>query len=70
MDSNRSNEAIGFLRLPDVLKIFPVGKTTWWEGVRIQRYPQPIKLSSRITAWRRTDILKLLENPSDSVFKN
>lgn len=63
-------EDLGYFRLPEILKIFPVGKTTWWEGVKIQRYPQPVKLAPRITAWKRSDIFKLLENPEGSVFKN
>jgi prophage regulatory protein len=24
----------GFLRLPQVLSVIPLGKTCWWEGVR------------------------------------
>ncbi len=25
----------GFVRLPAILKVIPVGKTTWWEGVNL-----------------------------------
>lgn len=25
---------MGFLRLPDVLTLYPVSKSTWWAGVR------------------------------------
>ncbi|MFM7859029.1 MAG: helix-turn-helix transcriptional regulator [Flammeovirgaceae bacterium] len=50
------------------MELFPIGKSTWWEGVRLQKYPQPVKLSSRITAWRRSDIQTLLENPKNSYF--
>lgn len=56
-------EALGYMRLPEILILFPVSKSTWWEGVRIQRYPQPIKLGPRMTAWRKKDITKLLEDP-------
>lgn len=38
----------------------PVGKSTWWEGVRQGRFPQPIKLGPRITVWRTEDIEDLL----------
>ena len=51
----------GLLRLPQVLAIVPVGKTTWWAGVKAGRYPQPIKISARCTAWRSSDIQRLLE---------
>lgn len=51
---------IGFLRLKQVLEIFPVGKSTWWAGVSSGKYPQPVKLSLRCTAWRMEDILALV----------
>ena len=41
--------------------IFPVSKSTWWQGVKSGRYPQPVKLSERCTAWRVEDILALIE---------
>jgi predicted DNA-binding transcriptional regulator AlpA len=52
----------GFLRLPQVLELFPVSKTTWWEGVKAGRYPPGVKLSSRVTAWRAADLAPLLQN--------
>jgi prophage regulatory protein len=49
-----------FLRLPDVLALIPVSKSTWWAGVKAGRYPRGVKLSSRTTAWRRRDIEELV----------
>ena len=57
--TNTLSEA-GFLRLKDVLKLFPVSKSTWWLGIQTGRFPKPVKLSTRITAWRVCDIQKLL----------
>lgn len=54
----------GFLRLKQILGPrgpIPVSRSTWWAGVRSGRYPQPIKLGKRITAWRTEDIRKLIE---------
>ena len=52
----------GFLRLPQVLAVFPVSKSTWWAGVKSGRYPAPTRsLSRRITAWRIEDIRALCE---------
>ncbi|NBX53262.1 MAG: AlpA family phage regulatory protein [Proteobacteria bacterium] len=51
----------GFLRLPAILQIFPIGKSTWWAGVKNGKYPKPIKLSKRTTAWRVEDIKNLIE---------
>ena len=51
----------GFVRLPTILKVFPVSKSTWWAGVKDGRYPQPVKLGLKITAWRVEDIRALIE---------
>lgn len=50
----------GFVRLPNILKVFPVSKSTWWAGVKNGRYPQPVKLSPKITAWKVEDIHTLI----------
>ncbi len=57
----------GFLRLPQVLSLYPVGKSTWWAGVASGRYPKSVKLGPRTTAWRVEDILELLENASNGI---
>ncbi len=54
----------GFVRLNDIIgpgRPIPVSKSTWWEGVRSGRYPRPVKLGPRITAWRVEDIRALIE---------
>ncbi|MEH6477403.1 MAG: AlpA family phage regulatory protein [Sneathiella sp.] len=51
---------VGFIRLPGILKIFPVSKSTWWAGVKEGKYPKPVKLGPKITAWRVNDIRKLI----------
>ena len=40
--------------------MIPVGKSTWWAGVKSGRYPQAYKLGPRTTAWKAADILKLI----------
>jgi len=50
------------LRLPQVLEIVPVSKSTWWLRVKEGRYPKPVKLSRRCTAWKMSDVMALLEN--------
>jgi len=50
----------GFIRLQEILKIFPVSKSTWWAGVKDGRYPKPIKLGPKMTAWRVEDIQRLI----------
>jgi prophage regulatory protein len=54
----------GFVRLPSILSPhgpIPVSKSTWWAGVKTGRYPKPVKLGPRITAWRVEDIRALIE---------
>ena len=63
--------ATGFLRQrqilgdkdadPPIPAIFPIGKTAWWAGVKSGRYPKPVKLGPRTTAWKVSDIRALLD---------
>ena len=50
----------GFLRLSQILGLIPVGRSTWWAGVKSGRYPKPVKLGERTTAWRVEDINSLI----------
>ena len=64
MKHQPSLPATGFMRLPAVLAVIPVSKSTWWAGVKSGRYPKPVKLGERITAWRVEDIHTLIEKTS------
>lgn len=51
-------------RLASIIKPngpIPVSRSTWWAGVRSGRYPAPVKLGPRITAWREADIQRLID---------
>ena len=52
--------ATGFLRLSQVLALIPVGKSSWWRGCKSGRYPNPVKLGPRTTAWKAEDIAALV----------
>ena len=52
----------GFLRLPQVLEIIPISKSSWWKGVKEGKYPKPVKLSERTSAWRQSDIDTLCDH--------
>ena len=56
----------GFLRLPQILAIIPIGKSTWWANVKSGKFPQSVKLGARSTAWRAEDIRELIEKLSNS----
>jgi len=47
---------------PPIPALVPVGRSTWWTGVKTGRFPKPIKLGARTTVWRKSDILVLLKS--------
>jgi prophage regulatory protein len=59
-DNQNSLPKTGFVRLPAILKVYPVGKSTWWAGVKSGRFPKPVKLGERTSAWRVEDIRALI----------
>jgi prophage regulatory protein len=56
----------GLVRLKQILGPagpIPVSKSTWWDGVKDGRFPEPTpKISKRVTTWRARDIWPLIEN--------
>lgn len=46
---------------PPIVGVIPVGKSCWWAGVKSGRYPKPVKISERCTAWRAEDIHALIK---------
>jgi prophage regulatory protein len=59
----------GYLRLAQVLQFIPYGKSSWWAGVKSGRFPKPVKLSVRCTAWKAEDIRNLIKQLSEQVQK-
>lgn len=51
----------GYVRLPIILGLFPVSRSGFLQGVKEGRFPSPVKLGPRTTAWRVEDIRKLIE---------
>jgi predicted DNA-binding transcriptional regulator AlpA len=54
-----------YLRLPQILELIPIGKSTWWAGIKSGRFPKGVKLGPRTTAWRAEDIHQLLNDFSN-----
>ena len=62
----------GFVRLSGIIGPggpIPVPRSTWWAGVRSGRYPRPVKLGPRITAWRIEDIRSLISRSEATIEK-
>jgi predicted DNA-binding transcriptional regulator AlpA len=53
----------GFLRLPEVLALIPVGKSTLYAWIASGRFPPPVKLG-RCSAWRVEDIRAHIQSVS------
>ncbi|MBN1830008.1 MAG: AlpA family phage regulatory protein [Deltaproteobacteria bacterium] len=61
---------VGFLRLrqiigdakanPPIPALIPVSRSTFLAGVKTGRFPRGVKLTTRCTAWRLEDILKII----------
>ena len=67
MKSSNNLPEFGFVRLPSILAPrgpIPVGRSTWWAGVKSGRFPKPVKLGPRTTAWKVEDIRALIEKAS------
>lgn len=50
------------LKLPNVLRIFPVSRSAWLAGVKAGKYPAPVRLSARSVAWRASDLDALVSS--------
>lgn len=48
------------IRLPQVLEVLPICRTSFYNGIRSGDYPSPVHIG-RSSAWRTADIVQLLE---------
>ncbi len=58
----------GFVRISQIVAPdgpIPVSKSTWWQGVKEGRFPQPQKLGPRTTVWKVDDIRALFEKGAE-----
>lgn len=54
----------GFVRQSQILAPtgpIPVSKSTWWQGVKEGRFPQPQKLGPRTTVWKAEEVRALFK---------
>jgi prophage regulatory protein len=64
MSDNFPFPKTGFVRLKSILGPkgpIPVSPSTWWQGVKDGRFPQPTKLGPRTTVWKAEEIRALFE---------
>ena len=54
---------VGFVRLPQILQVLSISRSTFLNGVTTGKFPQPIRsLGVRITCWRAEDIHRLIND--------
>ena len=58
--TNSTLPAEGLVRLPLVLKVYPVSRSGWFAGVKSGRFPASVKIGPRAVAWRVEDIRALI----------
>ena len=51
------------IRITRVMELTGIEKSTAWLWTKNGVFPQPIKLSPRVSVWRESDIQKFVENP-------
>lgn len=51
----------GFVRLPQILAFLAISKSCFYKGIREGRFPAPVKLTPRTSAWRAVEIRKIAE---------
>ncbi len=52
----------GFVRLKQVLQIFPIGRTTLWRKVKNGKFPKPHKLGPNTSVWDVTELRKFKDS--------
>ncbi|MDP1771083.1 MAG: AlpA family phage regulatory protein [Methylobacter sp.] len=60
----------GFLRLSQIIgnkktntpALIPVSRTSWFNGIKLGKYPKSVKLGERTVAWKAEDIRDLIDS--------
>jgi prophage regulatory protein len=69
MPQTKHLPAEGFVRLRDIIGptgLIPVSRSSWYAGVKDGRFPKPVKLGPRISAWRVEEIRNLIKSLGSS----
>ncbi len=46
----------GYIRIDTLIKFLPLSKSSIWRLSKNKKFPQPIRLSEGVTAWKADDI--------------
>lgn len=56
----QSQHTYGYMRQKELMTLVPFSAATLWRKVRDGTFVRPVKLSTRITAWNRAQVLEWL----------
>lgn len=60
--TNEISSTQGYIRLPEVLKILGISRSTFYAGIKSGKYPKPTKIGKRISGWRAEEIRKFAKS--------
>ena len=52
----------GIIRLPEVIRITGLGKTSIYQSIKADGFPAPLKLTERARGWKASEISAWLES--------
>ncbi|MDZ4153742.1 helix-turn-helix transcriptional regulator [Methylicorpusculum sp.] len=61
-DSISGTGGAGYMRLPELRKLIPFSRSTFWRKVKQGTFPKPFKLSENISAWKVEDVNEWMNN--------
>ena len=56
-----------FLRLPQVLSIVGIKKSSWYKLIKDGEAPEPVRLSARCSVWSRLEIDHWVESKKNDI---
>ena len=66
MSENTKNQAQGFLRVKQIIKLLGIGKSTFYKWVKDGKFSEGIKFGERIRVWKTEEIYAFIENAGKS----
>lgn len=54
-------ETIRLIRLKEVLRICGMSRSTLYNNIKEQQFPEPIRISARSVAWLQSEVLEWIE---------
>lgn len=57
----QSQASYGYMRQKELMTLVPFSPATLWRKVKDGTFVKPTKLSTRITAWNRTQVIEWLK---------